>query len=216
LNIELHVCHSISLIKTLHHSSIIIGVGVLYELGENHSTKIILGDWRPRPLLPFMYISDSLTDERPENKPDQRKSTRSSGRKVESSDTSSSSDDDDLAFYQPQRSGTRNKPIPNTSRINRANDFVESSGSQGTNWFDSRGSLPNTTQFEPLSTVVSDLESLFQTESINNTDSSAVQDENGDVSVPCLDFVPRRSTRRRNIPDRYGDWVMNSQQVYYV
>jgi hypothetical protein len=167
-------------------------------------------------LLPFMYISDSLTDERPENKPDQRKSTRSSGRKVESSDTSSSSDDDDLAFYQPQRSGTRNKPVPNTSRINRANDFVESSGSQGTTWFDSRGSLPNMTQFEPVSTVVSDPESPFPTESINNTDSSAVPDENGDVSVPCLDFVPRRSTRRRNNPDRYGDWVMNSQQVYYV
>jgi hypothetical protein len=99
-------------------------------------------------LLPFMYISDSLTDERPESKPDQRKSARSSGRKVESSDTSSSNDDDDLAFYQPERSGTRNKPVPNTSRINRANAFVESSGSQGTTWFDSRGSLLNTTQFE--------------------------------------------------------------------
>ena len=163
-----------------------------------------------------MYISDSLTDERAENKPDQRKSTRSSGRKVESSDTSSSSDDDDLAYYQPQRSGTRNKPVPNTSRINRVNDFVESSGSQGTTWFDSRGSLLNTTQFESVSTFVSNPESPFPTESINNTDSSAVPDENGDVSVPCSDFVPRRSTRCKNIPDRYGDWVMNSQQVYYV
>jgi hypothetical protein len=106
--------------------------GILVHRVQKESGKGKVKTLHRNLLLPFIYTSDSLIDKRPENKPDQRKSTRSSGRKVESSDTLSSSDDDDFAFYQPQRSSTRNKPVPNTSRINRANYFVESSGLQGT------------------------------------------------------------------------------------
>lgn len=120
--------------------------------------------------------------------------------------------------------------MPNTSRIYHGNDSSESFGVTGNNNFGiscadtidvSRGNSV-TTQFDS-STVESD--HGFPIHSVDLSRSGV--SHNSNLSLPNIDdnvlpdtnvFIPRRSSREKNKPDRYGEWVMGSQpvEVWYV
>ena len=103
------------------------------------------------------------------------------------------------------------------------NDLIESSGVSGINDTDISRGNSSTTQFDP-STVESDHGFHIHAGDLSNSGMS----HNTNLSLPNVDVVspdienvnnvPRRSTRTRNKPDRYGDWVTGAQnvQVWYV
>ena len=182
-------------------------------------------------LLPFISISDNVDIESPKQ-PERKQQTKIRQRtKIPMTDSeveSSSNDDDDELTYMPvvsKKSGKENIPkgMPNTSSINHVNDLIESSGVSGINDTDISRGNSSTTQFDP-STVESDHGFHIHAGDLSNSGMS----HNTNLSLPNVDVVspdienvnnvPRRSTRTRNKPDRYGDWVTGAQnvQVWYV
>lgn len=189
-------------------------------------------------ILPFMSISDTVDTEFPKESDRQHK-RRDRRQKVlaesESTSSDSSEDDDDdseFTYMVKKRSGKENIPkgTPNTSRIYHGNDSSESFGATGNHNFDISGAdnidvgrgNSITTQFDS-STVESD--HGFPIHSVDLYRSGL--SHNSNLSLPNIDddvlpdtnvFIPRRSIRERNKPDRYGEWVLGSQpvEVWYV
>lgn len=190
-------------------------------------------------ILPFMSISDTVDTEFPKESDRQHK-RRDRRQKVlaesESTSSDSSEDDDDddseFTYMVKKRSGKENIPkgTPNTSRIYHGNDSSESFGATGNHNFDISGAdnidvcrgNSITTQFDS-STV--ELDHGFPIHSVDLSRSGL--SHNSYLSLPNIDddvlpdtnvFIPRRSIRERNKPDRYGEWVLGSQpvEVWYV